>query len=569
MSASSPPLFPRFSSSIALAALALANIVSGQNTPEPEAKEMGPSDVTNTLAMKFHAIPGTTVLFSVYETRISDYAAFTTSSQYGLSLKPHFAQTADHPVVGTSLQDAIAFCNWLTEHERDAGKISKDQGYRLPTPQEWSAAVGMKKARRAEGLSSNEVQDMEDERTFPWGMDWPPPTGVANLAERDIPNYKDGYPYTAPVGTYPPNADGLYDMGGNVWEWTWNRELTVNPKGILRGGSWAYFRRECLNSAFQYEVPTDLRAPTIGFRCVYEDKRRTAFMLASINKKREANQKMDTAQVTQKSAVDKNAVADLLKLTAMGAEDKPIDIASLTPAQPGKPFSNSLGLTFLPLQGRASLLGKTEVPQSATAAWQKSLDSKWTEWEKKINFESGPKHPIVNITWDEAVAFCEWLTELDLKLKLIPATARYRLPTDSEWSAAAGLPNEPGADPATRHLADKETYPWGKGKSAWPPSAFSVNLDASKIKDYQENNSYTSPVGKLAADSNGFHDLGGNVSEWCEDAWPDAPDERVIRGSSWLTFNSEDALSSARQHRKKDSFRYDIGFRCLLDFGSK
>jgi formylglycine-generating enzyme required for sulfatase activity len=514
--------------------------------------------------MKFHAIPGTTVLFSVYETRVSDYEAFTKISKYGLSLKPHFEQTGDHPVVGTNLKDAIAFCAWLTEYERETGKLTKDKSYRLPTPQEWSAAVGMKKARNAEGLSKNEVQDMEDERVFPWGMEWPPPTRVANLADREIPNYSDGFPFTAPVGSFPPNADGLYDMGGNVWEWTWNRELTMNPKGILRGGSWAYFRRECLNSAYNYEVPTDLRAPTIGFRCVLEDKQRTAFMLASINKQRDEEHKKGTALVMKKNAVDEKAVADLLKLTAMGNDNKPIDPATLKPAIPGKPFSNALSLAFLPLPGKTILMGKTEVTQSAVVAWQKSLGK---EWNKLPTFESGPHYPAVNISWEEAVAFCEWLTEQDRKFQLIPPTARYRLPTDIEWSAAAGLDDEPGADPAARHLAEKETYPWGKGKDAWPPAPFSVNLNAAKIPGYQESNSYTNPVGKLVPSSTGFDDLGGNVSEWCQDAWPNAPEERVLRGASWLTDTAIAALSSARQHRKKDSFRYDIGFRCVLDFG--
>jgi formylglycine-generating enzyme required for sulfatase activity len=86
------------------------------------------SAFTNSLGMKFALVPGTTVLFATEETRVSDYATMLKSSGYEWTFKPHFEQGGDHPVVGINLQDALAFCNWLTQTERTQGKIKANQG---------------------------------------------------------------------------------------------------------------------------------------------------------------------------------------------------------------------------------------------------------------------------------------------------------------------------------------------------------------------------------------------------------------------------------------------------------
>ena len=538
---------------------ALAASAADEVPPAPEAS------FENSLGMKFKAVAGIPVLFSVYETRVSDFEAFIKAGTYKAwpsTLKPSFEQTPDHPAVFINLQDAIAFCNWLTQREQVAGRIKLNQSYRLPTNNEWDVAAGLA-STKSKDLST--AAKVEESLSFIWGDQWPPPPGAGNFQSSEIPGYKDDYPFTAPVGKFNPTQGGLYDLAGNVWEWTVDARLSADAEGTLRGGSWAYFRRQCLTSAYVYKVPVNLRAPTIGFRCVFEDKKRTAEMLAAASAAELREIKKRQEEFSRKGDVDQAAVRRLMRGMEVRGDRAALAPATLTPAAPGQPFRQPLRLEFLPLPGTQILFGKTEV---TLAAWQAFVKATARKVESQPAFTSSLTHPVVNVSWDDATALCAWLTEVDHKSGLLPAAARYRLPRDTEWSIAAGLPNEPGADPAARHLADKTQFPWGKGDQAWPPPPLSVNIDAPNVvPPYRDNYAKTAPVGSLLPSKDGIHDLGGNVCEWCEDPWPGAPGERVIRGGSWITSAREALYSSARQHQPKTASRFDLGFRMVVDFG--
>ncbi len=559
-------LSPRFQTTLLLL-FSLNHL--GAHAQDPAAIDPLKSARNNSLGTRFVAVPGTTVLFAVWETRLSEWNTFLREKKYQWTFQPHFKQDENHPVAGVNLQDAIAYCNWLTTREREENLLNNAQSYRLPTPDEWDSAVGLSAARKNIGTTTEDR--MQDALSFPWGLTWPPPAKAANYAENEIDGYTDGYTFTSPVGQFTPTPEGIFDLAGNVWEWTDKPEVKTIPTGTLRGGSWAYFRRECLVSSYRYVVPADMRMPTVGFRCVFDDKQRTARLLADKDKAnaQSVEQRLQDMRKSNDST-DKEALAKLReKLAGMdpSATSALPDPASLKPAHAGEACQNTLGMRFVPLEKDSKILICTsETRVRDFEAWLKTSGGTWA---KKPNFLLGDTHPAAGVSWTQAKAFCQWLTESERKTNLLLPNASYRLPADLEWSAAVGLTGETGADPAARHLGNKNHFPWTTTGTEWKPPLMSVNLDATQIKGYSDGYSYTSAVDKNTPNALGLYEIGGNVAEWCEDPWPAEAGHRVIRGGSWLLFDREKLLSSARDHGAESSTRSDLGFRCVLDLNSK
>ncbi|HEY2125430.1 MAG TPA: bifunctional serine/threonine-protein kinase/formylglycine-generating enzyme family protein [Chthoniobacterales bacterium] len=262
-----------------------ATSINGQVEPQQQAflaarleKSLSPEPGqpwTNSLGMKF--VPLGNIQMSVWETRVQDYEAFASVTGHHHDA-PDFAQGPTHPVVKVNWPDAVAFCKWLTDKERDENVLEARQFYRLPTDAEWSAAVGLK----TEGGNTPEARDGKIRNEFPWGKQWPPPNGAGNYADKGaqrtrggvIESYKDGFAQTAPAGSFRPNALGLYDLGGNVWEWCAegyrgdSGPAAGRDWGVLRGGSWATSSRSELLSSYRNVVDRNERDVIYGFRCV-------------------------------------------------------------------------------------------------------------------------------------------------------------------------------------------------------------------------------------------------------------------------------------------------------------
>jgi formylglycine-generating enzyme required for sulfatase activity len=232
----------------------------------------------NSLGMKFVPIGiqtgGKTVLFSIWETRRQDYEAYANANS-GVDTEwknPGFEQTGEHPVVCVSYENAVAFCAWLTKRERSAGKIGSGDEYRLPSDEEWSFAVGIGEKEDANAMPKEKDAKIED--IWPWGTRWPPPEGAGNYDSYSSSKITaDAYDRTSPVGKFQKNTHGLYDLGGNVWEWCGSYYDGSSWSRVLRGGSWSYFKRGSLLSSYRHYGSLRARGISCGFRCVVVSSR--------------------------------------------------------------------------------------------------------------------------------------------------------------------------------------------------------------------------------------------------------------------------------------------------------
>ena len=231
-----------------------------------------------------------------------------------------------------------------------------------------------------------------------------------------------------------------------------------------------------------------------------------------------------------------------------------------------QPFVNSLGMKFVPVKitggpsaGQEVLFSmwETRVHDYRQYAEAKSgVDGEWT----RPGFRQGEDHPVVKVSWEDAVAFCGWLTGQERSAGRISATAKYRLPTDHEWSCAVGIGVREDANATPKSKDDKigDIFPWG---TQWPPPVNAGNYDDSlKVDSYAD----TSPVGIFPANSSGIHDLGGNVWEWCWDWFSERRTACAVRGGSGL-ISQRVYLRSAYRNFGEPRTRYDsFGFRVVL-----
>jgi len=249
----------------------------------------------------------------------------------------------------------------------------------------------------------------------------------------------------------------------------------------------------------------------------------------------------------------------------------PLPPASGSPAEAtvARPWRSSLGMEFVPLPGTNLLFCRYETRAQDYSAFVRRTGRKWV----KPKIEQGPTHPAVNVTWDDAVDFCSWLTEREAKVGFLPAGCRYRLPTDPEWSAAVGLGSETGKTPLARNGEIKGVYPWD---GPWPPPAGAGNYAPVRETDPFP---YTTPVGSFPTNRYGLCDLGGNVSEWCLDGWLQesfpprtfrpGPGEKTLRGASWFHSTPWHLASSARDKAANNFDDIRIGFRVVLELPAR
>ena len=255
------------------------------------------------------------------------------------------------------------------------------------------------------------------------------------------------------------------------------------------------------------------------------------------------------------------------------------EVSSITPAAAtqDQPYLNSLGMKLVPVPGTNVLFCIHETrfkDYLAYTAENPAADMKWKDQttDGHALAGGGDDHPVSKINWHDAEAFCRWLSKKESR--------RYRLPTDAEWSVAAGLDEQSLRSPedTPKSLSDKgdrKTFPWG---ATWPPPAgagnYSDETRQSKaprqgegpVPGYNDGWATTAPVMTFAPNQLGLHDMGGNVLEWVEEWWVSKlEDRKALRGGAWSIGKQEELLSSFRAKHGPDTRFSFIGFRIVLE----
>lgn len=177
------------------------------------------------------------------------------------------ANMPNQPVVRVPLHRAQAFCAWLSKRT--------GRSFTLPTEVEWEwacrAGAGTPHWFGPHDADFGKMANLADQSlhkvdTFGWSL----PSGAIPPWRPAIDSVVDGYRVTAPVGTFQPNAWGLHDMAGNVWEWTQPSATGSSDTAIARGGSWSERPHEAHASA-RISYPVWQGVYNVGFRVVLRD----------------------------------------------------------------------------------------------------------------------------------------------------------------------------------------------------------------------------------------------------------------------------------------------------------
>ena len=465
------------------------------------------------------------------------------------------AGQADYPVHWVPWYAAMAYAEW-------AGK-------RLPTEAEWEyAARG--------GLAG---------KKYPWGDDEPTSADA---------NYGKNVGFKKPVGAYPANGYGLFNMAGNVHEWCldawdvdfyaasddsrnpiaggqtiqWLREnftsIPNDPARVIRGGAW-------YSGGYNQRVADRRRhSPAFassgdGFRCVRDVMPAPA-----------ADDIPEAADDGEVAVDDIPEAADDVAIDAALGEDVVLAGMVLIPAG-----TFLMGSDDEEAQDRekpvhtvhldAFYMDKHEVTNAQFKAFV-DANPQWGRDNIEDRFHKGnylwywigtdypagrADHPVESVSWYAAMAYAEW--------------AGKRLPTEAEWEYAA-----------RGGLAGKK-YPWGDDE-----------LTAAHA-NYAQNVGGTTPVGQYPANGYGLYDMAGNVREWCLDLYDEdfyavsensrnpitgemtiqelrenfatIPNDqpRVLRGGGWHSVFARGPRVAYRNWLPPMNSFGDFGFRCVRD----
>jgi formylglycine-generating enzyme required for sulfatase activity len=485
--------------------------------------------------------------------------------------------TSRCPVETVDWDEAAEFCRRLSAlpAERAARRV-----YRLPTEAEWEDAC---RAGTTTGWSCG-----DDE---------------AGLAEYAWFGENSGG-MTHPVGEKKPNAWGLYDMHGNVYQWCWDGydkdhyaksrivDDPARPPGLLlrvdRGGSWHNPAGRCRSAARGAAAP-EFRNHALGLRVYLDlpdvpgeraqislatDAAQPPALSAANQPPRPADGKWDlppgapapavapfdeTKAKEHQAAWAKYLDVPVVQTNSVGMKLVLIPPGEFTMGSPKALIEEELRLRagdgwyglHLPGEGpqhrvritKPYWLGATDVTQEE---YQRAMGS------NPSKFQGGAKRPVEQVSWDEAMEFCRKLSEVPAEKA---EKRRYGLPSEAQWEHACR------AGTTTR-------WYFGDDKAGFADVAWFLSNAGGQ----------THPVGQKRANAWGLYDMCGNVWQWCLDwydmdyyamsttddpAGPPGGLRRVRRGGGYI-YGAERCRSAARLSLAPGERAENVGFRVLM-----
>ena len=460
----------------------------------------------------------------------------------------------NRPVECVSWNNATEFCQKLSK------KTGRD--YRLPSEAEWEYAC------RA-GTTT--------------------PFYFGETITTELVNYDGKYTYgnepkgkyreqTTPVGQFPANAFGLYDMHGNVWEWCadeWHNNYAGAPtdgsvwlngnkeRSPLRGGSWYDLPNYCRSAVRDtYSVRRDDHFFITGFRLVCDGGK---------------TQHISPPQISQpQTSQPEKGKLFTFEVVRVNASGSIVNRRQESARQIIEDLGNGVSLEMVKIPGGRFLMGSPDTeaerldkegPQhyvDVPEFWMGKYVVTQQQWQAIMGNDpskfKGKNRPVECVSWNNATEFCQ---------KLSKKTGRdYRLPSEAEWEYACRAGT---------------TTPFYFGETI---TTELVNYDGKYTYGNEPKGKYreqTTPVGQFPANAFGLYDMHGNVWEWCADEWHNNYAGAPTDGSVWLNGNKErsplrggswydlpnycrSAVRDTYSVRRDDHF-FITGFRLVCDGG--
>lgn len=215
---------------------------------------------------------------------------------------------------------------------------------------------------------------------------------------------------------------------------------------------------------------------------------------------------------------------------------------------------------------------RTDAERDGVGGWGYGGSKRWERPDARYNwrktgFEQTEKHPVVNVSWNDAQAYCRWLSDKDGK-------RTFRLPTEAEWEYAC-------------RAGSKTIYHWGDSPNYLARRTANIadrslllSISDQTVKGYcsswNDRYPFSAPVGTFKKNAFGLYDMHGNVSEWCLDFYdrdhyllgtgkpPASGKSRVFRGGNFA-HPARNARSARRSHLPPHHPWLMVGFRIATD----